>query len=103
MGDLEYTPHPDPTLLLEEEEDNTNTRETQEVALRVPTSRDSESPITTPLVGISELSSFLPVSTISICPTGVNQSLFTERGEEQDTVMVLLQYVPGVQGEEEGI
>ena len=51
MGDLEYTPHPNPTLLLEEEEDNT--RETQEMALRVPTSRDSESPITTPLVGIS--------------------------------------------------
>ena len=69
MGDLEYTPHPQPTLLAEEEEDTQ--RETQELRLRVPTSRGSESPITTPLVGISYLSSFLRVSTISIsiCPT----------------------------------
>ena len=51
MGDLEYTPHPHPTLLGEEEEDIT--RETQELTLKVPTSRGSESPITTPLVGIS--------------------------------------------------
>ena len=51
MGDLEYTPHPHPTLLVEEEEDIT--RETQELTLKVPTSRGSESPITTPLVGIS--------------------------------------------------
>ena len=53
MGDMEYTPHPHATLLVEEEEDNT--RETQEPTLKVPTStsRDSESPITTPLVGIS--------------------------------------------------
>ena len=51
MGDMEYTPHPQPTLLVEEEADNT--RETQELTLKVPTSRGSESPITTPLVGIS--------------------------------------------------
>ena len=50
MGDLEYTPHPHSTLLGDEEEDNT--RETQELTLKVPTSRGS-SPITTPLVGIS--------------------------------------------------
>ena len=51
MGDLEYTSHPHSTLLGDEEEDNTR-QETQELTLKVPTSR-GESPITTPLVGIS--------------------------------------------------
>ena len=53
MGDLEYTPHPHPTLLGEDEEDKT--RETKELTLKVPTSRGSESPITTPLVRIEYL------------------------------------------------
>ena len=97
MGDLEYTPHP--TLLVEEEEDNT--RETQEPTLKVPTSRGSESPVTTPLVGISQLSSFLRVHTTSICPT--DQFLITERCEVSYSIMVLLQHVPGIQGQEERI
>ena len=77
MGDLEYTPHPHPILLGEEGEDNT--KETQELTLKVPTSRGSESPITTPLVGISfitvQLSQIQHTALLSICPASVDHYL----------------------------
>ena len=104
MGDLEYTPHPQATLLGEEEEDNT--REIQELSLKVPTSRGSESPISTPLVGISYLTVQLsqrPHTLLSTCPASVDNSLITERGEVPDPIMVLLQYVPRLQGEKERV
>ena len=104
MGDLEYTPHPQATLLGEEEEDNT--REIQELTLKVPTSRGSESPISTPLVGISYLTVQLSQrlhTLLSTCPASVDNSLITERGEVPDPIMVLLQYVPRLQGEKERV
>ena len=49
MGDLEYSPHPAPLVL--EEDDNRDSRDL--LAVTVPTSGGSESPSTTPLVRMS--------------------------------------------------
>ena len=107
MGDLEYSHHP--TQLLEEEEEENN-RETQELTVRVPTSRGSESPSATPMVRISfkcPTVSFVQLSNFATHIISLQHcfvvSLQCYTITDPDPVMVLLQHVSRLQGQEERI